>query len=622
MLKEKIMKKFKTESKRVLDMVINSIYTHKEIFLRELLSNASDAIDKLYYKGLTGGLSGLDRGDFSIDVTIDKEARTLTVSDNGIGMTCAELEENLGTIAKSGSLAFKEEHKDATDVDVIGQFGVGFYSAFMVASKVEVLSKAYGTEQANLWTSNGTDGYDVQETEKADRGTIVKLYIKANTEEENFDSYLDEYFIKSLIKKYSDYIRYPIKMPVKKTTPAEKEGEDPTVTETIETVNSMVPLWKKQKSEIQKEEYDKFYQDMFYDYDAPLRVLHASAEGAVDYKTLLFVPAHAPYNYYTKNYEKGLRLYTNGVLIMERCEDLLPDYFSFVKGLVDSELTLNVSRETVQHDRQLKLIRNNLEKKIKNDLLDMLKEDREHYEKFYEAFGLQLKYGLYSDWGTHKDVLQDLILFRSAKEDKMLSLAEYVAAMKEDQKYIYYATGNTADAIRALPQSEKVLEAGYDILCFTDDVDEFAIKILEKYEEKEFRSVSGDTDLEEPAAEESDRELMTFLKEALADEVKEVRASARLKTHPVCLTSEGQVSIEMEKVLNKMPNGTGGVKAEKVLEINRNHPIYEKLKTLYAEDSEKLKSYAKVLLVQAKLIEGLPVEKPTEAADLICNLLS
>ena len=616
------MKKFKTESKRVLDMVINSIYTHKEIFLRELLSNASDAIDKLYYKGLTSGLSGLDRGDFSIDVTIDQEARTLTVADNGIGMTAAELEENLGTIAKSGSLAFKEAHKDAEGVDVIGQFGVGFYSAFMVASRVEVLSKAYGEEQANLWTSNGTDGYEVKAAEKEGHGTVVKLYIKANTEEDRFDSYLDEYFIKSLIKKYSDYIRYPIKMPVKKTTPAEKEGEEPVVTETIETVNSMVPLWKKQKSEIQKEEYDKFYQDMFYDYEAPLRVLHTSAAGAVDYKALLFIPAHAPYNYYTKNYEKGLRLYTNGVMIMERCEDLLPDYFSFVKGLVDSELTLNVSRETVQHDRQLKLIRNNLEKKIKNDLLDLLKEDREQYEKFYAAFGLQLKYGLYSDWGTHKDVLQDLILFRSAKEDRMMSLAEYVAAMKEDQKFIYYATGNTADAIRALPQSEKVLEAGYDILCFTDDVDEFAIKVLEKYEEKEFRSVSGDTGLEEPAAEESDRELMTFLKEALDGEVKEVRASARLKTHPVCLSSEGQVSIEMEKVLNKMPNGTGGVKAEKVLEINRNHPIYEKLKTLYAEDSEKLKSYAKALLVQAKLIEGLPIEKPTEAADLICNLLA
>lgn len=616
------MKKFKTESKRVLDMVINSIYTHKEIFLRELLSNASDAIDKLYYKGLTSGLSGLDRGDFSIDVKVDKDARTITVEDNGIGMTETELEENLGTIAKSGSLAFKEAHKDA-DVDVIGQFGVGFYSAFMVAGRVEVLSKAYGAEQAYLWTSNGADGYEIKPAEKAEHGTVVTLYVKPDTEEEKYGGYLDEYFIKSLIKKYSDYIRYPIRMPVKKTTPAEKEGGEPVVTEEIETVNSMVPLWKKQKSEIAREEYDKFYQDMFYDYEPPVRVLHTSAEGAVDYKALLFVPAHAPYNYYTKSYEKGLRLYTNGVLIMERCEDLLPDYFSFVKGLVDSELTLNVSRETVQHDRQLKLIRNNLEKKIKNDLLDMLKEDRENYEKFYAAFGLQLKYGLYSDWGSHKDVLQDLVLFRSAKEDKLLSLSEYVAAMPEGQKYIYYATGNTADAIKALPQSEKVLEAGYDILCFTDDVDEFAAKVIDKYGDKEFRSVSGDTGLEDPAEEaEEDKELMTFLKETLGDEVKSVRASARLKSHPVCLTSEGQVSIEMEKVLGKMPNGTGGVKAEKVLEINRSHPIYARLQALYREDAEKLKDYAKVLLVQAKLIEGLPIEKPTEAADLICKLLS
>lgn len=626
------MKSFKTQSKRVLDLMINSIYTHKEIFLRELLSNCSDAIDKLYYKGLKEGLTGLTRNDFSIRIDADKEARTLTISDNGIGMTEKELENNLGTIAQSGSLAFKEENADAKekeDVNVIGQFGVGFYSAFMVSDKVEVVSKAFGETEAHKWVSSGTEGYDVLPAEREGNGTTIILHLKPDTDDDKFSDYLEEYRIRQLVKKYSDYIRYPIVTAVTKykeqTEEERKEGKERESYKEDETLNSMIPLWKKQKSEITKEEYDKFYKDTFYDYEDPLRVIHFSTEGAVSYKALLYIPAKAPYNYYSKNYEKGLKLYTDGVMIMDRCEELLPDCFSFVKGLVDSELTLNISRETIQHDRQLKLIASNLEKKIKSELADMLKNDRENYEKFYGEFGLQLRYGLYSGWGMNKELLQDLILFRSVKTEKYVTLKEYLDGMATDQKFIYYGNGKSVDAVKALPQSEKVLESGYDILCFSDDVDEFAIKMLGEYEGKSFKNILGE-DLglkdEDNAQNEEDKEMLTAIKDALGDKVSKVKVSTVLKSHPVCLSSEGEVSLEMEKVLSQMPNAQEGVKANKVLEINGNHPIYEKLKKVYAENHEAVRDYADILYAAARLIAGLSVDKPTEIADKIFTLLA
>ncbi|MDY2879847.1 MAG: molecular chaperone HtpG [Candidatus Borkfalkiaceae bacterium] len=626
------MKSFKTQSKRVLDLMINSIYTHKEIFLRELLSNCSDAIDKLYYKGLKEGLTGLTRNDFSIRIDADKEARTLTISDNGIGMTEKELENNLGTIAQSGSLAFKEENADAKekeDVNVIGQFGVGFYSAFMVSDKVEVISKAFGETEAHKWVSSGTEGYDVLPAEREGNGTTIILHLKPDTDDDKFSDYLEEYRIRQLVKKYSDYIRYPIVTAVTKykeqTEEERKEGKARESYKEDETLNSMIPLWKKQKSEITKEEYDKFYKDTFYDYEDPLRVIHFSTEGAVSYKALLYIPAKAPYNYYSKNYEKGLKLYTDGVMIMDRCEELLPDCFSFVKGLVDSELTLNISRETIQHDRQLKLIASNLEKKIKSELADMLKNDRENYEKFYGEFGLQLRYGLYSGWGMNKELLQDLILFRSVKTEKYVTLKEYLDGMATDQKFIYYGNGKSVDAVKALPQSEKVLESGYDILCFSDDVDEFAIKMLGEYEGKSFKNILGE-DLglkdEDNAQNEEDKEMLTAIKDALGDKVSKVKVSTVLKSHPVCLSSEGEVSLEMEKVLSQMPNAQEGVKANKVLEINGNHPIYEKLKKVYAENHEAVRDYADILYAAARLIAGLSVDKPTEIADKIFTLLA
>ncbi len=538
------MKSFKTQSKRVLDLMINSIYTHKEIFLRELISNCSDAIDKLYFKGMKEGLSGLTREDFAIEIIPDEKNRTLVVKDNGIGMTAKELEENLGTIAKSGSLAFKEENKDLDkdDVSVIGQFGVGFYSAFMVADKVEVRSRAFGSDEANVWTSRGAEGYEIAPCDKADRGTEIILHIKPDTDDDKFSKFLEEYEIRNLVKKYSDYIRYPIKMPVTKYKEQSEEdrkaGKERESYTEEETLNSMVPLWKKNKNEITKEEYDKFYADNFYDYDAPLRVIHTSAEGAVTYKALLFIPSAVPYNYYSKNYEKGLKLYTDGVLITDRCADLLPDCFSFVKGLVDSELTLNVSRETVQHNRRLQLIASNLEKKIKNELLDMQKNDREKYDEFYEKFGLQLKYGLYSGWGMNKELLQDLIMFKSAKEDKFVTLKEYVAALKDDEKNIYYCSGKTVSAVKALPQCEKALKDGKDVLCFTDDVDEFAVKMLGKYEEKEFKNILDESvgvSAEDDKKNEEDKELLDALKNALGDKVAKVKVSSVLKNHPVSL---------------------------------------------------------------------------------------
>lgn len=615
------MKKFKTESQRVLDLMINSIYTHKEIFIRELLSNCSDAIDKLYYKSLTGGISGLNREDFAIDITLDKENRILKIADNGIGMTAEELENNLGVIARSGSLNFKKENEPNEDVNIIGQFGVGFYSAFMVAKKVEVLSKAYGSEEANLWVSEGTAGYEIEKAEKDGHGTVVTVYLKDDTEEEKYGKYVEEYEIRELVKKYSDYIRYPIRMEV--TRYRTEDGKEEEYKET-ETLNSMVPLWKKNKKEVTKEEYDRFYKDTFYDSEEPLLTVHASAEGAVEYKALLFIPSHPQYNYYTKNYEKGLRLYTNGVLITDLCKDLLPDYFSFVKGLVDSELTLNISRETVQYDRQLKLIAQNIEKKIKSELTNLLENDREKYEKFFSAFGLQLKYGIYDNWGANKDKLQDLVLFRSLKKDKFVTLGEYVAEMPENQKYIYYSTGASVESIKALPQCEKVTEEGFDVLCMTDSIDEFAIRFMFNYKEKEFRSVASEDIGIDDSVEESaeDKEVTDFLKEALDGKVGKVKLSSRLKTHPVCLTSEGELTIEMEKVINSMPNAPKDkIKAEKVLEINASHPVFETVKKLYAEDKDRLKMLAEVLYDQALLIEGVAVENPTRLADLVCKLI-
>ena len=615
------MKKFKTESQRVLDLMINSIYTHKEIFIRELLSNCSDAIDKLYYKSLTGGISGLNREDFAIDITLDKENRILKIADNGIGMNAEELENNLGVIARSGSLDFKKENEPNEDVNIIGQFGVGFYSAFMVAKKVEVLSKAYGSEEANLWVSEGTAGYDIKKAEKDGHGTVVTVYLKDDSEEEKYGKYVEEYEIRELVKKYSDYIRYPIRMEA--TRYRTEDGKEEEYKET-ETLNSMVPLWKKNKKEVTKEEYDRFYKDTFYDSEEPLLTVHASAEGAVEYKALLFIPSHPQYNYYSKSFEKGLRLYTNGVLITDLCKDLLPDYFSFVKGLVDSELTLNISRETVQYDRQLKLIAQNIEKKIRSELTNLLENDREKYEKFFSAFGLQLKYGIYDNWGADKDKLQDLVLFRSLKKDKFVTLGEYVAEMPENQKYIYYSTGASAESIKALPQCEKVTEEGFDVLCMTDSIDEFAIRIMFNYKEKEFCSVASEDIGIDDGVEESaeDKEVTDFLKEALDGKVGKVKLSSRLKTHPVCLTSEGELTIEMEKVINSMPNAPKDkIKAEKVLEINASHPVFETVKKLYAEDKDRLKMLAEVLYDQALLIEGVPVDNPTRLADLVCKLI-
>lgn len=610
--------------------MINSIYTHKEIFLRELISNCSDAIDKLYFKGMKEGLSGLTREDFAIEIIPDEKNRTLVIKDNGIGMTAKELEENLGTIAKSGSLAFKEENKDLDkdDVSVIGQFGVGFYSAFMVADKVEVRSRAFGSDEANVWTSRGAEGYEIAPCDKADRGTEIILHIKPDTDDDKFSKFLEEYEIRNLVKKYSDYIRYPIKMPVTKYKEQSEEdrkaGKERESYTEEETLNSMVPLWKKNKNEITKEEYDKFYADNFYDYDAPLRVIHTSAEGAVTYKALLFIPSAVPYNYYSKNYEKGLKLYTDGVLITDRCADLLPDCFSFVKGLVDSELTLNVSRETVQHNRRLQLIASNLEKKIKNELLDMQKNDREKYDEFYEKFGLQLKYGLYSGWGMNKELLQDLIMFKSAKEDKFVTLKEYVAALKDDEKNIYYCSGKTVSAVKALPQCEKALKDGKDVLCFTDDVDEFAVKMLGEYDGKTFKNVLSEeasSNKEDEEATERDKDMLAKLKDALGDKVSKVKVSSEIGDHAVCLSSEGEVSLEMEKVLNSMPGAEDKVKANKVLELNPNHAVYGKIKAAVAA-GEDVSDYAEVLYQSARLVSGLSVEDPTAVVDKVFALLA
>ena len=622
------MKKFKAESKKVLDLMINSIYTNKEIFLRELLSNASDAIDKLYFKSLQLGTTGLSRSDFHIDISVDRENRILRISDNGIGMTEDELENNLGVIARSGSYDFKHDEtaKDALkadDINIIGQFGVGFYSAFMVSDKVEVVSKAYGSDKAYKWTSNGADGYDITEAEKDSYGTDIILHIKPDDENEDYCKYLEEYSLRQLVKKYSNYITYPIRMMCTKYDYDVPEGEEPKKTEALETLNSMVPLWKKNKADIAKEEYDAFYKEMFYDGEAPLRTLHFSMEGAVDFKALLFIPSKTPYNYYSRDYEKGLKLYTNGVLITDKCKDLLPDYFSFVRGVVDTDIQLNLSRETVQQSRSLKAIAGSIEKKIKQELENMLNEARSEYEEFFKNFGLQLKFGIYQNYGMNKAVLQDLLLFKSVKQDKYVTLKEYLTAMPEDQKFIYYATGKSVDSIKLMPQLDKVTEKGFDVLCMTDDVDEFTVKFINDYEGKQFRNVSGnDLGIEDEEAAEEYKELAEFMKETLGDKVEKVRISTRIKNHPVCFTAEGDVSIEMEKVFNAMPNANGHVKAKKVLELNSASPVVKKLNSMFENDKEKAKELTDVLYQMACIIEGMPVENPTAMTDAVCKLIA
>ena len=630
-------KQFKAESKRLLEMMINSIYTHKEIFLRELISNASDAIDKLYFKSLTDTSIGLSKDDFAINIEIDKDNRTLTISDNGIGMTKEELENNLGTIAKSGSLAFKNDHDLGEDVDIIGQFGVGFYSAFMVAEKVTVVSKAFGDDKTHIWKSSGVSGYTIDECDSdMSAGTVITLKIKQNTDDEKYDEFMEQYRIQSLVKKYSDYIRFPIKMEMERTEyPEKKEDEDkdpePITVKEIVTLNSMVPIWKKNKSELKEEDYNSFYIDKFADYAAPITHIHSKNEGIATYDALLFVPSRAPFDYYTKNYKKGLQLYSSGVMIMDCCEDLLPDYFNFVKGLVDSQdLSLNISREMLQQDRQVKIIARNIEKSIKNELTKMLKNKREDYEKFFKAFGLNLKFGIYQSYGMAKETLQDLLLFKSSLDGKMVTLDEYLSRMKDDQKYIYYACGESEARIEMLPQTEAVKDKGYEILYCTDDVDEFTLKMIMNYKEKEFKSISSsDLDLstdeereEVKKKAEDSKGMFEYMKEALGDKVSEVRLSSKLKTHPVCLSSDGQVSLEMEKVLNSMPqNSDNKVKSEKALEINASHPIYDKLKNLFESDKDKLKVYASLLYNQAMLIEGMSIENPLEFSNNICDLM-
>lgn len=634
-------KQFKAESKRLLDLMINSIYTNKEIFLRELISNASDAIDKLYYRSLTDKNVKVNKDDLYIRITPNKEARTLTIEDNGCGMNKEELEENLGTIAKSGSLAFKEAAKAKEnaekddDVNIIGQFGVGFYSAFMVASKVRVESKCYGAEKAYAWESEGAEGYTIDECDKSNFGTKIILTLKADTDDEKYSDFLAEYKIEELIRKYSDYIRYPIKMEVEHEHEVEQpEGEkkEPKFEKVRhdEILNSMIPIWKKNKSEVSDEDYNNFYQEKFGDYQKPLKVIRTSVEGDVSYTALLYIPSHTPYDYYTKDFKRGLQLYSNGVLIMDKCEDLLPDCYGFVRGLVDSpDLSLNISGEMLQHDRQLKIIAKNLDKKIKSELLDMLHKNREDYEKFFTIFGTTLKFGVYNDFGLNKDNLKDLLMFHSSTENKLVTLDEYVDRMKEGQDKIYYACGETVDKIELLPQVEAVKEKGYEILYLTENIDEFVVQVLMEHKEKKFINVCAndvdlDTDEEKEALKkenEENKDMFTLMKETIGEGVQEVRFTHRLKNHPVCLTSEGALSVEMEKVINSMPNDQK-VKAQTALEINDSHPIAQKIKDLYENDKEELKKYTQVLYAQARLIEGLPVENPTQISNLICEIIA
>ena len=630
-------KEFQAESKKLMDMMINSIYTNKEIFLRELISNASDAIDKLYYKSLTDTSVGMSKGDFRILITRDKENRILTVEDNGIGMTKEELEQNLGTIAHSGSLDFKKDNKDE-NIDIIGQFGVGFYSAFMVADKLTVISKAYGSDEAWQWESSGVDGYEMTPAQKDTVGTQIILHIKPDTDTEKYDNFLDEYGIVAIVKKYSDYVRYPIQMEREKSRqkpepdpkPEDYKPEWETYTE-LETLNSMIPIWKKQKSEVTDEEYNSFYKDKFGDYADPARVIVSRTEGTANYNALLFVPSHRPYDFYTKDYEKGLALYASGVLIMEKCADLLPDYFSFVKGIVDSQdLSLNISREMLQKDSQLKLIHNALEKKIKNELHAMLVNDREKYETFWKAFGRQIKFGVYGDYGMHKDLLSDLLMFYSAKEQKLITLDEYIEKMPEGQKAIYFAAGDEAARLGKLPNAQLVLSKGYDLLLCSEDVDEFCLQIMHDYKEKEFKNInSGDlgleTEEEKKAAEETateNKDLFEEIKKALNGKIKDVKVNPTLQDHPVSLSSEGGISMEMEKILRKMPAGGEGMESTKVLELNPNHAVFGALKAAHeAGDTDKINKYAELLYDQALLIEGLPLEDPVAYAQLVCDLM-
>ena len=633
-------KQFKAESKRLLDLMINSIYTHKEIFLRELISNASDATDKLYYNAMKEGKTGITRDSLPIELTLDKANRRFIIEDHGCGMTAEELESNLGTIARSGSLAFKAENEKQDDIDIIGQFGVGFYAAFMVAKHVEVVSRAVGSDSANRWESDGADGYTVTPCEKSENGTKIVLTIKDNTETENYDEFLEPYRVQGLVKKYSDYIRYPIKMDMTRSRMKEKPadaGEDykPEWEEYVEneTLNSMVPIWKKSKKDLKDEDYNSFYTQKFFDYQPPLCHIHTSVEGAVTYTAMLFIPSHAPMDYYTKDYEKGLQLYSNGVLIMDKCADLLPDHFSFVRGMVDTaDLSLNISREMLQHDRHLKAIAQSLEKKIKNELLKMQKDKPEDYEKFWAAFGRQIKYGAYVQYGAHKELLQDLLMYHSSTENKLVSLKDYVSRMKEDQKYIYYACGETVDKIKMLPVMETLSDKGYEVLCMDDSIDEFCTKMIAKYDDKEFKSIL-DADLgletedekeEIKKQSEDNKDLLEALSKALEGKVKKVELTGRLKNHPCCLRAEGPVTLEMEKVLNQQAAVNGGetVRAERVLELNAEHPIFKKLCALQAEGSDKLADYADILYTQSLLIEGLPVDDPAAYANKICDLLA
>ncbi len=626
-------KQFKTESKKLLDMMVNSIYTHKEIFLRELISNASDAIDKLYFRSLTDDTVKLTHSDYEIRLSVDKNARTLTIADNGCGMSKDELENNLGTIAKSGSFDFKNdpENKNGEQIDIIGQFGVGFYSAFMVADKITVESRIYGSDEAYCWESEGADGYTINPCEKETFGTVITIYLKADTDDERYSDYLEEYRLRSLVKKYSDYIRYPIRMQVSHSHLKEgTENEYETVTED-ETLNSMVPLWKKGASDVTDEEYAQFYQDKYFDYEAPLKVIRQKAEGTSNYEALMFIPAHAPFDYYSKDFEKGLQLYSSGVLIMEKCKDLLPDHFSFVRGLVDSsDLSLNISREMLQQDRQLKIIAKALEKKIAGELKKMLENEREKYEQFFKAFGAQLKWGIYSSYGTNKDTLQDLILFKSSLEGNYVTLKEYVSRMKEGQEKIYYAYGDSVEKISLLPQVESVIGHGYEVLYLTEDIDEFALQMLRTYDEKEFLNVceenldlaSEDEKEKIKAENDASAEMFGFMKESIGDNVSKVRFTNTLQNHPVSLSSEGNVSMGMEKVLNKMP-GTEDqhIKAEIVLEININHPLAAKLKELFENDKDKLATYSKILFAQARLVSGMTLDNPAEISSLVCDLM-
>lgn len=623
-------REFKAESKRLLDLMINSIYTNKDIFLRELVSNASDAIDKLYYKSLTEKNINISKDELSIRIDVDKENRKIVISDNGCGMTESELENNLGIIAKSGSLAFKQENNEQEDVNIIGQFGVGFYSAFMVSKSIEVLSKSYDSDKAYLWKSSGEDGYTIEGSTKDTNGTTITLNIKDDTEEVKYSDYLEEYKIRSIIKKYSDYIRYPIIMKVENRVL--KEGSKDEYETVIEdtTLNSMTPIWKKNKNEITEEEYSNFYTDKFYDYEKPMKVIHTSVEGNCTYTSILFIPNHAPYDLYSKEYEKGLQLYSNDILIMDKCSELLPDYFNFVKGIVESpDLSLNISREMLQQDRKLQIIAKNIETKIKKELLDMLNDNRDEYQKFFKTFGTQIKYGIYNDYGMNKEKLQDLLMFYSANKKDYITLKEYIESLKEGQEVIYYACGETVDKIDMLPQVEQIKDEGYDILYLTEYVDEFVIKTLMNYENKNFANIcSKDVNLGDAKEKEKleklntkNKDMLESMKEILKDKIEDVRFTNRLKNHPLCLTTEGDISIEMEKVINAMPTDEK-IHAKTILEINESHPISEKLRKLYKEDKDTFDKYTKILYSQARLIEGLTIENPTEISNIICDLIS